>query len=510
MEALPPAGMTPTASPSSSPLSSPLQSPSFPVLAGRGGQKDWRRSFVEKATKASRKVNYLHGSHCRETREVKAVVDDAVAALDRGVKPNLVEDGLGGTYFIKDLEGRTIAVFKPRDEEPLAPNNPKMHAAKGQTSGLKEGVLVGEAAINEYAAFLLDCTSDTALRAGVCPTALVSFSHSVFHSAEEDRNSVFRVIKEKVGSFQLFAKHDCTAEDMGPSRFPAELVHRIAALDIRLCNTDRHPGNILVRQNGGEVSAMVPIDHGYALPGRVGEAAFEWLSWPAAKKPFSQAMRREILTIDSDAVETVLKKRISVIRPECLVTLRICTALLQRGVEAGLTAFDIGTLMTRPESEEAAAGLTHTRPSVLEELVANARKPSEAKEEGELCAQRLDRLIRAKCREVARETAPTPSVSSGSSQDAAPTPSVSPLESPPSPLRLPNLPGAAEEEELFWTPQSPWASSSNHKDSRISAPSSLPPWAAGRGQKDWRRRKYTEDMFEASFEKYSFDLQCGP
>jgi hypothetical protein len=100
-------------------------------------------------------------------------------------------------------------------------------------------------------------------------------------------------MKDKVGSFQLFASHDCTAEDIGASMFPADLVHRIAVLDIRLCNTDRHPGNILVRrgkqaQAGGggggsgararqPVEGLIPIDHGYALPGDVGEASFEWL-----------------------------------------------------------------------------------------------------------------------------------------------------------------------------------------------------------------------------------------
>lgn len=48
------------------------------------------------------------------------------------VKPKLVEDGLGGTYFIKGQDGgEPIAVFKPKDEEAMAVNNPKVHSGSG-------------------------------------------------------------------------------------------------------------------------------------------------------------------------------------------------------------------------------------------------------------------------------------------------------------------------------------------------------------------------------------------
>ncbi|CAE8622623.1 unnamed protein product [Polarella glacialis] len=358
---------TPQLSAMSSPGGTQPSTPSltFQLDHASGGRKDWRRSFVENATKVNRKIQYLSEvPQCRETEEINDVLEEAIKALEDGIKPHLVEDGLGGTYFVKDRLGEVVAVFKPRDEEALARNNPKVHAGEGQGVGLKEGVLVGEAAINEYAAFLLDRASGP-LRAGVCPTALVQVANSVFHSASEDRRSAFRKIKDKVGSFQLFAKHNCTSEDLGPGRFPADQVHLIAALDIRLCNTDRHSGNILVREEGGVVKAMVPIDHGYALPGEIGDVTFEWMSWPAAKQPFSQQMRSAIVAISLDEVESLLKRRTPMLRPECLATLRTCTTLLQRGVEAGLTAFDIGSMMIRPDDGKA---------SELEDMVAESRQ----------------------------------------------------------------------------------------------------------------------------------------
>jgi len=382
--------------PRSSPTSSPFLGSKQP------GGKDWRRSFVEKAKKANRKVEFLHGSQCRETHEVNDVLEEAEQALEEGVHPDLIEDGLGGTYFIKDRAGRSIAVFKPRDEEPLALNNPKVHAGDGSAVfGLKEGVLVGEAAINEYAAYLLDQMTSLHFRAGVSATALVRVADSVFHSVEEKRNSIFRKIKDKVGSFQVFAIHDCTSEDLGPGQFPTELVHRLAALDIRLCNADRHSGNILVRQTNGEVSALIPIDHGYALPGEVSGATFEWLSWPAAKRPFSEELRREILAIDNSSVETTLRKRIPVIRSKCLATLRSCTVLLQAGCEAGLTAYDIGMMMVRPDDYQESELDEKQKQSVLEELVAKAKR--QAKDDPvQTSEQLLHELIRARCREAAR------------------------------------------------------------------------------------------------------------
>ncbi|GJP57349.1 hypothetical protein CLOM_g16372, partial [Closterium sp. NIES-68] len=54
---------------------------------------------------------------------------------------------------------------------------------------------------------------------------------------------------------------------MGPSRFPASEVHKIAVLDMRLANTDRNGANILVqRVDGPSGVKLIPIDHGYCIP----------------------------------------------------------------------------------------------------------------------------------------------------------------------------------------------------------------------------------------------------
>ena len=52
-----------------------------------------------------------------------------VRAVARGLRccqePQAAEAGLGGTYFFRSEAGAMVAIIKPCDEEPLAPNNPK-------------------------------------------------------------------------------------------------------------------------------------------------------------------------------------------------------------------------------------------------------------------------------------------------------------------------------------------------------------------------------------------------
>lgn len=106
----------------------------------------------------------------------------------------------------------------------------------------------------------------------------------------------------KLGSLQEFVSHECDTSEMGPSRFSPRDVHRIGILDIRLFNTDRHAGNMLVRmprgsaadlkglRMGGDATMyeLVPIDHGFCLPEMLEAPYFEWLHWPQTMIPFTE------------------------------------------------------------------------------------------------------------------------------------------------------------------------------------------------------------------------------
>ena len=52
----------------------------------------------------------------------------------------------------------------------------------------------------------------------------------------------------KIGSLQRFEPHEYDTSEHGTSCFPVGVVLKFGISDIRILNTDRHGGNILVRK----------------------------------------------------------------------------------------------------------------------------------------------------------------------------------------------------------------------------------------------------------------------
>jgi hypothetical protein len=172
---------------------------------------------------------------------------------------DLVQNCCGGTYMMRNKSGAQTAVFKPTDEEPYAPSNPKGFTGMMDVeSGMKAGVTVGGGAARECAAFLLDHDG----RGGVPCTAMLRITHTTLQA---DRPAE---VQMKVGSLQRFQLHDCTAEDVGTARFDPTQVHSIGVLDVRTFNMDRNSDNVLVKMASTSSAPvqLVPIDHGYILP----------------------------------------------------------------------------------------------------------------------------------------------------------------------------------------------------------------------------------------------------
>lgn len=139
------------------------RSSSTPCLSPRGGdlqQKD-RSSLIEVLGRSDRFM------------VTQQMVKEMVKAIKNGVDPLPVHSGLGGAYYFRNVRGESVAIVKPTDEEPFAPNNPKgfVGRALGQP-GLKRSVRVGETGVREVAAYLLDHQHF----AGVPATALVKIT----------------------------------------------------------------------------------------------------------------------------------------------------------------------------------------------------------------------------------------------------------------------------------------------------------------------------------------------
>lgn len=189
---------------------------------------------------------------------MKSLVNMSWQGIRSGFSPTLCEAGVGGTYFMKDSTNRRIGVFKPQDEEMGCSNNPK-----GYMDGKIRGVSGGEAAFRECAAYVLDHDHF----AGVPATDLVVCNYPYFHNSPTQTSFADDF---KIGSFQEFKEHDFDAEDISPSKaahFPVDEVHKIALFDIRLFNTDRHGGNILVRKIYSQDCQVVPTTPNFRRSG---------------------------------------------------------------------------------------------------------------------------------------------------------------------------------------------------------------------------------------------------
>jgi hypothetical protein len=110
----------------------------------------------------------------------------------------LVQNCCGGTYRMRNGVGRQCAIFKPVDEEPYAPENPKgFSGSMNVESAMKPGIRVGGGAARECAAYLLDHDGV----ASVPVTAMLYITHSAIVPGSKAE------VQIKVGSLQRFQEH---------------------------------------------------------------------------------------------------------------------------------------------------------------------------------------------------------------------------------------------------------------------------------------------------------------
>ncbi|KAK5651554.1 hypothetical protein OQA88_11919 [Cercophora sp. LCS_1] len=115
--------------------------------------------------------------------EFETIVNSVRTAIDQGVHPRMISQGSSGSYFARNLDGKVVGVFKPKDEEPLIPNL---------------------SYVSEAAAYVLDAQ----LRTHMVPyTDVVNLSSKSFHYPFWDRYNHSRkkkALPAKPGSFQVF------------------------------------------------------------------------------------------------------------------------------------------------------------------------------------------------------------------------------------------------------------------------------------------------------------------
>jgi len=278
---------------------------------------------------AEKPVKLLFSPHEHKLDDLLKQVEEGLSAYE----PVTCDEGVNGTYFLKNKSGKYVAVFKPEDEEAHSANNKKSSPEKEDKLESLKFLRPGEASKREVAAYVLDREGFF----GVPRTTLVSINHPKFGGS-------------KVGSLQEFVESDGPSWDVGPSFFPTKEVHKIGLLDLYLFNFDRHGGNMLFKEEDG---SLIPIDNGFALPDDVAvpNLWFEWLNFPQSKKPFDAETLAFIDRLDPDRDISMLKNELG-IRDECLRVMKFSATLLKKAAASGLTLYDIGRLVCRADPSE--------------------------------------------------------------------------------------------------------------------------------------------------------------
>lgn len=188
----------------------------------------------------------------RYAPDMAGIIWEVKRALAQGMAPERSAHSSTSTFFLRDCEGVPIAVFKPYDF------------------------------IHEVIAYRLDHRRF----AGVPQTVFATIDHPIFNG-------------KTAGSCQEFVKGSVTAVEinkMAYESFAPGPIRRIAALDIRILNEDRHSSNMLVVNN----TEVVPIDHGFIFPQDHSQMHLAWINWAQTATPFSETELSYIGLLDPE------------------------------------------------------------------------------------------------------------------------------------------------------------------------------------------------------------------
>uniref|UniRef100_A0A0R3RHP0 Phosphatidylinositol 4-kinase type 2 n=1 Tax=Elaeophora elaphi TaxID=1147741 RepID=A0A0R3RHP0_9BILA len=235
----------------------------------------------------------------------------ALEAIKAGIQPIRIPTGSSGSYFVRDINYQNIAVFKPKDEEPFAPQNPKWPKYLQRMLCFccfgRACLIPNNGYISETAASLVD----EKFQLNIVPkTRVVRLASPAFHYKDR-MGAKNKGPKGKDGSYQLFLNGYVSASDIiprwskgnGPCPLTAAEIERFKYLFQKLCvldyvirNTDRHMENWLIKYEPGKVLELAAIDNGLAFPVKHPETSSRLRQFPFAW-PWDEELRTFLLQL---------------------------------------------------------------------------------------------------------------------------------------------------------------------------------------------------------------------
>ena len=249
--------------------------------------------------------------------------------LKLGVAPEPVSKGANGTYFMKDLAGRKLGVFKPSDEEFVASKSKKFRYL-ANTLPLCDTLIFlhgGNGHKSEYMASIVS----RKLKLYIVPTTKV-VSLKSFHFWKKSEDTLNNRVN-KVGSLQLYIPHAieareafnvyrnwCLLPDRGSyllnktkrkeyvlENLSQRDFEHMVITDFLIAQLDRHPGNWYVGEQ------IFLIDNGATMPHKHSDSRisrlnqYAWKIFPQARVPFDDHANKIIDRLEL-SLEEIIKR----------------------------------------------------------------------------------------------------------------------------------------------------------------------------------------------------------
>ncbi|KAI6219756.1 Phosphatidylinositol 4-kinase type 2 [Aphelenchoides besseyi] len=273
-----------------------------------------------KSSSPTGQLSYVvsHNGEIPEDEEFNANLKAARKAIEHQIYPERNLSGSSGSYFVRDCDEKLLAIFKPADEEPFAPQNPKWPK-------FFQRVLCpccfGRACLipnNGYLSETAASVVDDSLKLDIVPKTKIVKLYSPTFSFPKCCGRTIEA-KPKEGSYQLFVPGYQSATDVlaewdnqGISNVLTEnevdhftlLFQKLCVLDYIIRNTDRHTDNWLIKHVPGVELKIAAIDSGLAFPVKHPETAsrfrhfpFAWASLQWSQKPWNKELTDYLLEL---------------------------------------------------------------------------------------------------------------------------------------------------------------------------------------------------------------------
>jgi len=272
----------------------------------------------------------------RTFRRIDTVGQESLAGKSRAtlvhrvrsddITPCTINAGQTGTVYSLEDGGEKIAVFKPAEGESFA----------------RQSLNAGEGCVREEVVYLVDRLTDS--RAGVPVTSRASL--------EVDGRIRHGAVQAFFGDTIGFIEDFAMPRQLGKAKefVTQDAAEALAVLDMRVMNTDRHSGNLLLLHQS-KPHGLGPIDHGCCLPPwwQLGESNFEaWIDWPQLQCPPTEATRDLVAMAFDRLPWTCDLAREAGLPESAIITLKICTLLVKVAIdELQLPCGSVAALMLR-------------------------------------------------------------------------------------------------------------------------------------------------------------------